>query len=237
MIDKNEKVIKLIELMNTWQGEGVNQGHQMLLARFKYCNLRCQWCDTQIKMKTAIEGNYSINDINQALQKTRALMISGGEPSYSSKDKKIDNFNQTVLMLKYCDYQLVNVETNGIELENLIFEFQRCGTTRKNEKWLGNIIYSPKIFNNKNFEEELEKTKKLIDKPFLYMKIVVDGSKITEKFIEEVSKLTDDKGKIYLMPMGTTPEEIMKNWPFCIDTADKYNLNISSRMHIMHSFI
>lgn len=237
MIDKNEKLIKLVELSQSWQGEGPDMGRSMVITRFKYCNKHCSFCDTIIKMKTFSEGSYSINDINQSLQKTKALMITGGEPTFISKDKKIDNLSQTVLMLSYCDYQTVNIETNGCQLEQLIFEFQRCGNTRKNEKWLGKIIYSPKIFSTEDYNIELEKTIKLINKPFLYMKIVADGSKLTEKFIKEISSLSNEKGKIYLMPLGTTYEEITKNWPYCIDLADECNLNLSSRLHIMNQFI
>jgi hypothetical protein len=39
------------------------------------------------------------------------------------------------------------------------------------------------------------------------------------------------------MVEGTTKEEINKNWDSCIELADKYNCNISSRMHIVHGFI
>ena len=237
--DLNEKSIKLVELANTWQGEGNDTGRQMLIVRFKHCNMRCSFCDTIIKMNSSIEGSFSINDINNALEKTKALMITGGEPSYSNPEKGINNLEQTVAMLKYCDYQTFNIETNGCNLEELIFEFQRTMNTRNADdcgSWKGSISYSPKIFNQVSYDIELEKVKKFINKPFLFIKMVADGRELSEKFIKEISILTDDRGKIYLMPLGTSSEEIAKNWEYCVNLADECNVNISTRMHIMHSF-
>jgi len=231
MIDHNDKIFHLVEVANTWQGEGPFTGRQMLIARFKYCNRHCQFCDTWIKMKSTQEGSYSINDLNKSLEKTKALMITGGEPTFNSKDKKINNLDQTILMLKYCNYQMVNIETNGYDLDNLCCEIQKM-TSDDDIK----IIYSPKIFSEEDYQIEIEKTKRMIKKPYLYIKVVVDDGEYSNKYIQEISKLTDDKGKIYLMPLGLTIEEIAKNWDKCIDMADDLNLNISTRMHIMNQF-
>ena len=228
MIKKNDKFIKLVEVADTWQGEGPSTGRQMLIARFKHCNLHCQFCDTWIKMKTTTEGSYSINDINKALEKTRGLMITGGEPTLQVKD--INNLDATLAMIEYCTYQTVNVETNGCNIEflldNLVY---RKGQEVK-------IMYSPKVFTQKDYDVEVEKVKKVINNPLVYMKIVADKCEISEKFIKEVSTISEDKGKIYLMPLGITIDEITENWNYCIDLADATNTNISTRMHIMNQF-
>lgn len=237
-MDLNEKNIKLVELANTWQGEGPDTGRQMMIARFKYCSRFCQFCDTWIKMKTSAEGSYSIQDINAVLSKTKGLMITGGEPTFTSPDGKIDNLKQTIDMLKNCDYQIANVETNGFDLNGLFFGLQKCSNTMdKDGNWKVKVMYSPKIFTEQEYHSELKKTKEYINsKSFMYLKIVADGSHWSEKYIKEVAKLTEDRSKIYLMPLGTTTDEIMKNWPYCIDMADEMNLNISTRMHIVNQF-
>jgi organic radical activating enzyme len=239
MSDLNDKVIKLVELANTWQGEGPDTGRQMMIARFKNCNKHCKFCDTWIKMKTTSEGSYSINDINQSLSKTQGLMITGGEPTLSTPDGRIQNLQQTILMLSQCDYQVANIETNGYNLNELFFELQKIQNAKDKEGYYKvKVIYSPKVFSEAEYNTEIEKTKIYLGKkPYLYIKVVADGDYWSEKYIRDISKITEDKGKIYLMPLGLTPEEIMKNWQYCIDLADELDLNLSTRMHIMNQFV
>lgn len=240
MIDLNEKTLRFVEVMDTWQGEGASTGRQMLITRFKNCNMNCSFCDTMIKMKTSSEGSYSINDINASLERTKALMITGGEPSYSNIAKGINNLEQTSLMINYCDYQTFNIETNGFDLDGLVFEFQKSMNNRVSGDCIaykGTISYSPKIFNDAAYNLEIEKVKKFINKSFLYIKMVADPkNELNERFIKEISGLTDDRGKIYLMPLGTTATEIASNFDYCVNLADELKVNISTRMHIMHSF-
>ena len=233
----SEKNIKLVELSDTWQGEGPDTGRQMTIAIFKYCNRFCKFCDTWIKMKTTSEGSYSIEDINKALEKTKGLMITGGEPTYNNPDKYITNLDQTLYMLTNCLYQVVNIETNGCDLESLIKGIESNHDIKTEELRKMKIIYSPKIFDSKDFDIEILKTKRVINKyPYLYFKIVADGNPWSEKYIKEISPLCYDRGKIYLMPLGLTPDEITKNWQYCIDMADEMDVNLSSRMHIMNQF-
>jgi 7-carboxy-7-deazaguanine synthase len=224
-MDKN---IRLVELANTWQGEGPDTGRQMLIARFKHCNLHCSYCDTWIKMKTTVEGSYSISDINSALEKTGGLMVTGGEPTLETDS--IHNLTSTLDMITYCNYQTANVETNGCGIEILLNNM----VIKKNT--IVNVMYSPKIFSDKDYKEGIEKVKNVISHPSVYLKIVADKTQLTEQFIREVCTLTNDKSKIYLMPMGVTSEEIASNWIYTIDLADECNINISTRMHIVHSF-
>lgn len=229
-MDTSIKNIKLIELMNTWQGEGPNTGRQMLIARFKHCSMKCPYCDTWIKMKTSIEGLYSIDDINLALSKTRGLMLTGGEPTLENESGEIKNLTNTLLMIEHCDYQVANIETNGFAIEILLNNM-----AIKKDK-IVKIMYSPKIFSEKDYKLGIQKVKDVISHPCVYLKIVADKTELTEQFIKEVASFTDSRSKIYLMPLGVTPEEIASNWVYCIDLADECNLNISTRMHIVHSF-
>jgi len=233
-MDRSDKFIKLVELANTWQGEGPDTGRQMLIARFKYCNRHCKFCDTWIKMKTSIEGSYSINDINQALSKTKGLMITGGEPTMDS-GLGSDNFYQTMSMISECEYQVVNVETNGC---NIIEFLKKLDNTVLRSDQIVKVMYSPKTFNEEDVTKEYEKVKSVIEHPDVYLKIVADTTQLTESFIKKVAALTvsGNKSKIYLMPLGVTPEEIAKNWDYCINLADDLDLNISTRMHIMNQF-
>jgi len=229
--DSSKKNLELIEVANTWQGEGPQTGRQMLIVRFKHCNRKCEFCDTWIKMKTSVAGSYSIDDINNALKKTKALMITGGEPTLQTEN--INNLENTCRMIQYCDYQLVNVETNGYAIDALIMEINKMVTSSSSKI---NIIYSPKIFTENDYKVEINKIYSVISNPMVYVKIVADKNKWCEKFIREIGN-HHDRNKIYLMPLGVTVDEIASNWTYCVDLADELNLNISTRMHIVNNFV
>jgi len=220
-------IIKLIELANTWQGEGPDMGRQMLIARFKTCNLHCPFCDTWIKMTSSVEGEYTMDAINKALEKTKGLMITGGEPTFG------DNYDSVVKMLVEGKYQVANIETNGYQLEKLLGEelhYVRSDATIR-------YMYSPKVFSKKLYNQELDRIGRIIDNKFVYLKIVVDGEDLSTKLVREVSKLVgDNRGKVYLMPEGTTQEELGRSWARTVDLADELNMNLSSRMHIINNF-
>jgi len=230
-VEGDAPLIKLIEVANTWQGEGPNTGRQMLITRFKYCNRHCEFCDTWIKMKTSTEGSYSIDDLNEALKKTKALMITGGEPTMQTD--KIHHFEHTLYMLRNCDYQLANIETNGHMVEALIFEIVKLGLDQSKI----NIIWSPKIFSESDYKIEKMRIGTIFSNPMVYVKIVADANEWSTKFIRELSAQNYDRNKIYLMPLGVTKEEIAAHWNFCVDLADECNANISSRLHIMNDFV
>jgi len=225
-----DSIIKLVELANTWQGEGPDTGRLMTIARFKYCDKHCAFCDTWIKMKITTEGNYTIQQINETLEKTRGLMITGGEPTFEVPNK-ISNLTDTLRMLHMCNYEVANVETNGCDIVNLL-KGMNSDVVSKTK-----VMYSPKIFSEKDFERERNILPIIIDHPSVYVKIVADTNGWVDGFIKYATEIRKNRSKIYLMPLGVTPEEIMKNWPRCIDLADEYNCNLSTRMHIMNQFV
>jgi len=185
-------------------------------------------CDTIIKMQSTYEGEYTIDQLNKALEKTKGLMISGGEPSANFPDN--DNFKQTIHMLKYCNYEVANIETNGFGIVELLKEIDSI-CSDKNIK----ILYSPKIFNKKSLEIEHDKIVEVIEHPKVYLKIVPFNEETIE-LCKRLKKIDVLKSKIYLMPLGTTKIEIEQNWKNTIDLADECGFNLSSRLHIVHEF-
>lgn len=229
MIENDElDPIKLIEVCNTWQGEGPDTGRQMLLVRYKHCNLACSYCDTMIKMKQSAEGSYTLDELNEYISKTKGLMITGGEPSHEP------NYNSTIRMLKYLDYQIANIETNGAQIMRLLSDVNKIQKLSPMKQI--KIIYSPKVFNQNSLATELGKISDVISDPKVFLKIVpVDEYSIS--LIEQVSIMAKNRSKVYLMPLGSDLEEIKNNWVQTIDLADKYNLNITPRMHISYNFV
>ena len=222
----NESV-KLIECFrNTWQGEGIDSGQRFTLLRFKYCNKKCSFCDTLVKMRISQESEYKISDIQQILDEERTnLMITGGEPTIDR------HFKDTVSLLNNLQYSVANVETNGYALINLLLHVHKDKLVK--------YIYSPKIFKDDELREEKEKTNYLIKYDNVFIKLVYEDRKLIVKYMDWLSDLSKDylPNKVWLMPEGTTRVDLIRNSEEVFNACEKYKFNFSSRSHIIFGFV
>jgi organic radical activating enzyme len=229
MRNLDEFKVKLIEVFNTWQGEGPDKGRSVLLLRFKYCNKQCPWCDTLVKMRITPEAEYKLSDLQQIVDETYCgLLITGGEPTFNN------HFDDTLTLLNRMNYPFANVESNGLALKRLMAE------TSKDVLEKVKFIYSPKIFNQADLEEAMMKTDELVWSPQVYIKVVYDGNEFVEKylnFIHKTSFSSDVFQRVYLMPEGKTREELLENAATVFDLCERYRVNFSSRDHIIYGFI
>lgn len=216
-------MVRLIECAVTWQGEGPNTGQRMLLTRFKHCNKNCSYCDTQVKMRTTLESDFSLSTIQDVINKEKlGIMITGGEPTIKR------HFDDTVNMLNKLTYTRANVESNGFDLDRLIKEVLKSKPV--------NYIFSPKIFNEKDFDECVEIFNMISSFDSVYYKIVYQNNFYVKEFLNYIeSKGVNDR--VYLMPQGRTREELINNSPEVFDVAEAYKINFSSRDHLIYSFI
>jgi organic radical activating enzyme len=223
--------VKLIEVIRTWQGEGPDTGRGMVILRFKYCNLSCKWCDTRVKMRILPEGEYSIPMIQEMITENKCgLMITGGEPTIER------HFNECLYLLNTLAYPLANVESNGFKLEELILQTDKT----KNIKF----IYSPKIFDSKDCTKALEKARTLLSKKNVILKLVYEDNAYINSFCKDLSSLIssdknidDPTSKVWLMPEGSTRQDLLRNAPAVFDAAEHFKFNFTSRTHIMYSFV
>ena len=217
------ETVNLIECINTWQGEGVDTGQRMLLCRFKYCDRHCSWCDTLVKMRAEQELEMPLFKLQEILDKEKTgLMITGGEPTFSNQLK------QTISMLNDLTYPVANVETNGLGLLDLIKDVD----PNKNVHY----SYSPKVFNDEDYEEALNLSEKLASNSNVYMKLVFMNEQILIDFLKAVVKVFPSN-RIYLMPNGKNKETMFSNAQDVFDKAEEFKTNVSSRMHLVYDFV
>ena len=229
-------IVKAVELINTWQGEGPDSGKKMTLIRFKECNRilgidglkMCPFCDTAMKLRVSTDASYDIYDIQKMINNTKGIMISGGEPGYNQ------NLQYTIDILTKTEYDVANVETNGYDILKMINLLTNNILFSKNKDI--KIIYSPKFFTGEEFGKQVELTKKIISNPMVYIKLV-NASDDTEDYLQEVSEMNPSSSKIWLMPEGKTMQELIANSGPTIDLCEKYNVNFSSRNHIIFGFV
>lgn len=223
------KTVKLVESFISWQGE-IFCGKRMLFLRFKDCNKECSFCDTQIKMRNTLDSEYSIDDIQDRIIKEKVgIVCTGGEPTLS---KYLD---KTSYLLNHLKYPYANIETNGFQLLELI------QSVKKSKQSLIKYIYSPKIFNDKELKDEIKRTIELSKFENVYFKIVLSNRYLFShnfKYLDEIliNNNLDINSRVYLMPEGTTKEEVIRNSSFVFNMCERYKINFSSRDHIIFNF-
>ena len=225
------QVVNIIENFKSFQGEGPNSGRAMLILRFKYCdrveNKRtCEFCDTIIKMRITNESESKIEDIQKVIDESNCgVLISGGEPTYEK------HFNDCLSLINELEYSIANIETNGYNL----IELMDKTNDDKNVKF----IYSPKIFNEDDLKEEIDRTSKIIkhDKVNqVYLKIVAENNEFILEYLTILKEMNLNQ-YTYLMPQGKNRDELLKNAPIVFDMAEEFKMNFSSREHIIYDFI
>jgi len=218
------KIVRLIESFLTYQGEGQDVGKYMYLLRYKNCNRKCNYCDTQVKMRVSGEYDMDLRDIQKIVsEKNCGIMITGGEPTFGLNLKYTENIINGV------DCYLFNVETNGFKLDELISKIN----PNKNVKY----ILSPKLFElmDVDFYEDL--LSKVKDNEKVFIKLVFEPDNRHIDYFLENSIKSFDKHKIFLMPEGATRDELLLHMGPVLDAAEKFGVNITSREHIMYNFI
>ena len=94
----------LVEIFESLQGEGRNTGRPCVFIRFAGCNLKCPWCDTDVKKRFSA----SLDEIVKEARgfKAKSVILNGGEPTL------VKEMPELVAALKKEGYW-IGVETNG----------------------------------------------------------------------------------------------------------------------------
>jgi len=98
--------MKVNEIFNSIQGEGVTIGIPTTFVRLTGCNLRCKWCDTQYAYEEGEE--LTVAEVVERIGEygSEQVCITGGEPLVQ---KEVPRFLDILLN----DGYLVTLETNG----------------------------------------------------------------------------------------------------------------------------
>jgi len=94
----------LVEIFESLQGEGRNLGRPCVFVRFAGCNLRCPWCDTDVKSRFSLSRDDLLKEI--CAFKAKSVILTGGEPTL------VKEMSELVAALKEAGCW-IGVETNG----------------------------------------------------------------------------------------------------------------------------
>ena len=212
--------IKLIECITTWQGEGPDTGKYMLLCRFKKCQMNCPFCDTMVQMNNSVEGEYSLEHMQKAIDDIAGgLMITGGEPTLY--------LNEVNTLLTNLKYSVANIETNGYKLKELMLQTPEDLNVK--------FIFSPKHKLKQDDIWHFRNDKRIYYK-FVIDRLDTDKFSMHRQSLDMLMKHYANMTNVFLMPKGITPQELKHNSKIVFDLAEQYKCNISTRMHLIYNF-
>ena len=194
--------MKVVEKFISINGEGKRAGELAVFIRFKGCNLRCSYCDTlwALELDCPFQEE-SPEEVTQYILNTRIknVTLTGGEPLIQPEIKKLIQ-----LILSSDPNIRLEIETNGAVLikdfrvENssqlsFTMDYKLPSSGFENSMKLDNFQYLTRNDSVKFVAgslEDLEKTKKIIEKYSLIQKgITIFISPVFGKI--ELTKIVD----------------------------------------------
>lgn len=255
---KRDNQLEVIDNFVSFQGEGRFTGQRAYFIRFRKCNLmmRCPIdCDTKEFMLNAVPYHLNYDNIIMSWLKTGFLVITGGEPTLYIDDicnlirYFIHNYDHNAL-LKQMGYKFplkLQIETNGYKLLTLVRRLNNelcLAPSIFRNNILPKIYYSfsPKFIEKEYIANKAYKYANIIHTKYakyhqVDIKIVVHRKWEINKLrsivanIGWISTHLNKSGVLWLMPYGITTDEIISNLQFCALLCDKYNCNLSTRLH------
>lgn len=194
------------------QGEGRNCGKLAVFIRTAGCNLKCLWCDTKYSWNSG--KNYDEKWLEYYLQKTKFIIVTGGEPLlHENLIKELREISKVKL----------EIETNGT-IEPIP------------SAWYNNIQYSVSPKLSSSGEPQEKRIKPGILKDFLYFDSIFKFAIDTQSDLFEAKQLIRElkipRERVWLMPVTGSVREIKKRSLEVLQMAKEEGFNFSPRLHM-----
>ena len=225
--------ITFSEIFYSIQGEGELMGVPSVFFRTSGCNLRCWFCDTPYTSHKPENKKISVRDAVWEINRYNCehIVITGGEP-----------FIQPEALLELC-YELkahnrhITIETNGTvfleknpaDLISISPKLKGSGPTKDQTS----VRWQEKHDKDRINWEALQNLMQY-SKDYQLKFVLTQLNSIPE--IEEMQKLQSRLGipkrKLFVMPEGTTNEELRKTQYQAAVTCMKFGWRYSDRLHV-----
>lgn len=210
----------------TLQGEGPYAGRTVQFVRLGGCNLACTWCDSaytwnaaRFDLRTEIVST-PVDDVLAQLVPGVPVVLSGGEPLLHQNSPA---FNAFVDGLVYRGHHLY-VETNG--------------TLRPSTQLVSaatHFAVSPKLSHAGDHKPTQDPTpwNGWHTIPQAVFKYVVQDEVDVATVVSITDALQMPRSRVWVMPLGTTNEELLDHWPAIATAAATQHVNATQRLHVL----
>lgn len=210
--------MKIAEIFESIQGEGILTGVPSFFIRTAGCNLACSWCDTPYALDPAQSKEISIDEIVQAAQKSAPshAVITGGEPLIQKKTWE--------LAARLRDVGLhITLETNGLIAPNNIC----CDLASISPKLSNSHSGAERAFPFDILDGWLE------NYPFQLKFVIGSERDIADarSFIQQIGAPIEPHD-ILLMPLGTSVDEMNAVTPLILCACRQFGYRYCRRLQI-----
>lgn len=220
--------IKVCEIFQSIQGEGILQGIPSVLVRLVGCNLSCDWCDTKEVLNTDNYITLNEQELLECLSKyhCKYIIITGGEPTL------FESLEELICLLQKQGYH-ITVETNG---------------TINTEIHCDLISISPKLSNSipksiKSKEQIIQYNQKRIN--IEAIRCYMRNNNYQIKFVvrdmqedfDEIKEILDELGeydeeRILIMPQASSIEQLNEVQAEIVRLCILNNMRYANRLQL-----
>lgn len=219
--------MRVAEIYKSIQGEGLLSGNESVFLRASGCNLRCWFCDTPYASWEPIGDDQSVAEIlNQLLSwDCQHIVLTGGEPmlfaeliplcqelSEAGRHLTIETAG-TLDLPVHCD--LMSISPKLANSDPAADDHPRWQRRHRQTRHAPDVIRH--LVSNYSYQ-----LKFVIDSP--------SDCQEVEEYLEDFPEI--HRERVYLMPQGTTLEELQQRAEWLQPYCDEHQLRYCPRMQI-----
>ena len=235
----------IVDLHTCLQAEGKYSGIPHILIRMSGCPMRCAFgnslCDSPFTSWVPEKGSFTeeqVYEIYATNSQIRHTMITGGEPFFN-----ISLLERIINIAKKFEH-FITIETAGIQFHETSADFISLSPKLKSsvpEEKVYNIgdkevsIVSSLILRHDKLRKNYDQMRKLIcfHKDYQIKPVISNIEEDMMEVNELVERIGADRSKLYLMPAGSTNEELARIRIPLMEYCQKEGYNYTDRLHIV----
>jgi len=218
--------LRICEIYDSVQGEGLLTGTPSVFVRTSGCNLRCWFCDTPFASWRPEGETMPVDQICRCVADLRSkhVVLTGGEPLiYSCVDQLCTQLRN--------DGHHLTIETAGT-----IYRQLTCDLISISPKLSGSAPAAThgswQAAHNAR-REQLDVVRQLMCEHPYQLKFVVDSPADAEEVLEYLQRLGPYDGeRVLLMPQGTQVEALERQAAWLLPWCQQHDLRFCPRAHI-----
>jgi 7-carboxy-7-deazaguanine synthase len=219
--------VRIAEIFNSLQGEGLLTGRESVFVRASGCNLRCWYCDTPYTSWAPEGEDLSVDEILAEVDRwtSQHVVLTGGEPmlfaelvpltqALRERDRHITIETAATLDLPVeCDLMSISPKLSNSPPRQT--DDTRWRLRHERTRHAPDVIRS------------------LVDRYEYQFKFVIDtpaDCAEVESYLAEFPQI--DRARVLLMPQGTSVDELAERDAWLVPHARQHGLGHSPRRHI-----
>ncbi len=220
-------MIRIAEVFESVQGEGMLTGTPSLFIRTSGCNLRCWFCDTRYASWEPEGEQQSLDSILKTVDHSKVghVVLTGGEPMI------FDEISELASAIRRRGKHLT-IETAGTIDQPATCDLWSISPKLSNSSPIG---FTDETWVNRHDARRFtpQIVQSLMRRGEYQLKFVVGSILDAEEVLEYLQHIQAlDRNRVLLMPRGTNSEELQLQLSWLANWCKNHDLRLCDRQHI-----